>query len=182
MHLDAGVLEQAETEARRAIELDRTGLVEAAALRTLVDIQVSRGEFAEAGETAQRIHSMPSASVESFIPLSVRTLMARIALEQGRSVEAASAARAAVREAEQQAESRMALLAEVVLRQIEPDTPASPTSTARACPGRCACPCSPRTPATTSWPATSPGPPASRPTWSCSPTAAGWVATPSTGD
>ena len=68
---------------------------------------------------------MPSASVESFIPLSVRTLMARIALEQGRSVEAASAARAAVREAEQQAESRMALLAEVVLRQIEPDTPAT---------------------------------------------------------
>ena len=125
MHLDAGVLEQAETEARRAIELDRTGLVEAAALRTLVDIQVSRGEFAEAGESAQRIHSMPSASVESFIPLSVRTLMARIALEQGRSVEAASAARAAVREAEQQAENRMALLAEVVLRQIEPDTPAT---------------------------------------------------------
>ena len=33
----------------------------------------------------------------------------------------------------------MALLAEVVLRQLEPGTRARPTSTARACPGRCAC-------------------------------------------
>ena len=123
MHLDAGVLADAEAEARRAIELDPTGLVEAAAMRTVVDVQVSRGEFPEAAESAQRIHSLSSVNVERFVPLSVRTLMARIALEQGRSVEAASAARGTLREATQLAEDRMALLTEVVLRQIEPDTP-----------------------------------------------------------
>ncbi len=125
MHLDAGVLTDAETEARRAIALDPTGQVEAAAMRTIVDVQVSRGEFPEATESAQRIHSLTSANVERFVTLSVRTLMARIALEQGRSVEAASAARGALREAEKLAEDRMALLAEVVLRQIEPETPAN---------------------------------------------------------
>ncbi len=105
-----------------------------AALRTLVDVQVSRGDFAEAGESAQRIHSMPSASVESFIPLSVRTLMARIALEQGRSVEAASAARAAVRDAEQQSPRTGWRCWPRSCSARSSPTPPRPTSTARALP------------------------------------------------
>jgi DNA-binding CsgD family transcriptional regulator len=126
MHLDAGVLDRAEAEARRAIELDSAGgLVEAQALRTLTDIQVSRGEFVEAQRNAHDIVTRSSTSVERWIALSARTLLARIALEQGRSVEAASAARAAVSEAQEAAEDRIALLAEIVLRQIEPGAKAS---------------------------------------------------------
>ena len=95
MHLDAGALDQAAAEAQRAIELDVDGLVVAQATRTITDVLVSRGDFAAAQQSAQRILSDTSASLERWIVLSTRTLLARIALEQGRYVEGASAARAA---------------------------------------------------------------------------------------
>ncbi|MGI8645032.1 MAG: LuxR C-terminal-related transcriptional regulator [Nocardioides sp.] len=126
MHLDAGALDRAAAEAQRAIDLDADGgLVVAQATRTLTDLHVSRGDFADAQSCAGAITSDTSPTLERWIVLSARTLMARIALEQGRSVEAASAARAAMREARQVAEDRMALLAETVLRQIEPGSPVS---------------------------------------------------------
>ena len=125
MHLDAGALDQAAAEAQRAIDLDVDGLVVAQATRTITDVLVSRGDFAAAQQSAQRILSDTSASLERWIVLSTRTLLARIALEQGRYVEGASAARAALRDADRVAEARVALLAETVLRQLEPGTEAS---------------------------------------------------------
>lgn len=129
MHLDAGALDRAEAEARRAIELDAeaadVGQVVAQANRTLTDILVSRGDFAPAQRLAYEILSATH-NGEPWIALSARTLLARIALEQGRTVEAASAARAALRSAQELAEDRTALLAEIVLRQIEPGGPVSP--------------------------------------------------------
>ena len=125
MHLDAGALDLAAAEAQRAIDLDAGGLVLAQATRTITDVLVSRGDFAAAQQSAQRILSDTSASLERWIVLSTRTLLARIALEQGRYVEGASAARAALRDADRDAEARVALLAETVLRQLEPGTEAS---------------------------------------------------------
>jgi len=130
MHLDAGALDRAEAEARRAIELDAeaaaAGQVVAQATRTLADILLSRGDLAPAQRAAHEILSAASRTVEPWIALSARTLLARVALEQGRTVEAASAARAALRSAQELAEDRTALLAEIVLRQVDPGSPASP--------------------------------------------------------
>ena len=63
---------------------------------------------------------------ERWTLLSARTLMARVALEQGRPTEAASAARAVVRDARAVAEDRVALLAEVLLRHLDPSYEPTP--------------------------------------------------------
>lgn len=119
MHLDAGDLGQAETEARRAIEL---GVADAyltrQAQRTLVDVYVSRGDFVAAEEMADTV--MTGAKPEErWMALSARVLCGRIALEQGRLAEAHAAARAAYVESRALAEDRIALLAENLLRQID---------------------------------------------------------------
>ena len=121
MHLDAGDLTRAEKEAQRAIDLDHaTRSIVRQATRTLTDIAVSRGNFAAATRAAASIMASSDTNDERWISLSARILLGRIALEQGRTVEAASAARAVVRDAREIAEDRVALLAETMLRGLDP--------------------------------------------------------------
>jgi DNA-binding CsgD family transcriptional regulator/tetratricopeptide (TPR) repeat protein len=120
MHLDAGDLASAEVEARRAIELDPDGSITRQATRTLADVYASQGRFAEATEAA--VAAMPARTTgdERWIDLSLRTVLARIALEQGRIAEAIAATRAVVVEARELAEDRVGLLAETLLRNLDP--------------------------------------------------------------
>ncbi|WP_426245226.1 LuxR C-terminal-related transcriptional regulator [Nocardioides sp. LHG3406-4] len=122
MHLDAGDLTRAEKEAQRAIDLDTVSRsIVRQATRTLTDIAVSRGNFAAATRAAASIMASTEANDERWITLSARILLGKVALEQGRTVEAASAARAVMREARQLAEDRVALLAETLLRGVDRD-------------------------------------------------------------
>ncbi len=120
MHLDAGDLASAEIEARRAIDLDPDGSITRQATRTLADVYASQGRFAEA--TAAAVAAMPARTTgdERWIDLSLRTVLARIALEQGRIAEAVAATRAVVVEARELAEDRVGLLAETLLRNLDP--------------------------------------------------------------
>jgi DNA-binding CsgD family transcriptional regulator/tetratricopeptide (TPR) repeat protein len=120
MHLDAGDLASAEREAKRAIDLDPEGSMRRQATRTLADVYASQGRFAEAAQAA--VSAMPAriAGDERWIDLSLRTVIARIALEQGRVAEAVAGARAVVVEARELAEDRVGLLAETLLRGIDP--------------------------------------------------------------
>lgn len=120
MHLDAGDLASAEAEARRAIELDPDGSITRQATRTLADVYTSQGRFAEATDAA--VAAMPARTTgdERWIDLSLRTLLARIALEQGRIAEAVAGTRAVVVEARELAEDRVGLLAETLLRNLDP--------------------------------------------------------------
>lgn len=121
MHLDAGDLRTAETEARRALELGAvSGQILRQATRTLADVHVSRGDFKQAKAAAAAIMAGTEANDERWIGLSARTLLAKVALEQGRPAEAASAARAVVTDARALAEDRVALLAEILLRHLDP--------------------------------------------------------------
>ncbi|MBC2934101.1 LuxR family transcriptional regulator [Nocardioides sp. zg-1228] len=125
MHLDAGDLASAESEARRAIELDPDGSIGRQATRTLADLYASQGRFAEA--TRAVADAMPSRTTrdERWIDLSARTILARIALEQGRIAEAVAGTRAVVVEARELAEDRVGLLAETLLRGLDPTWVAS---------------------------------------------------------
>jgi DNA-binding CsgD family transcriptional regulator/tetratricopeptide (TPR) repeat protein len=120
MHLDAGEMQRAEAEARRAIDLDPEGSISRQATRTLADVYASQGRFAEAAQAAS--DAMPGRITrdERWIDLSARTVLARIALEQGRTAEAVAGARAVVLEARELAEDRVSLLAETLLRGIDP--------------------------------------------------------------
>ena len=178
MHLDAGDLASAEIEARRAIDLDPDGSITRQATRTLADVYASQGRFAEATEAA--VAAMPARTTgdERWIDLSLRTVLARIALEQGRIAEAVAGTRAVVVEARELAEDRVGLLA-TLLRNLD-RRGCPPTSYGRRCPGPSAFPCSPRTGATC-WPGGTPSElPDSPPTWSPWPTPPGWAATRST--
>ncbi|MBA3783018.1 MAG: helix-turn-helix transcriptional regulator, partial [Nocardioides sp.] len=122
MHLDAGDLTRAEKEAQRAIDLDAVSRsIVRQATRTLTDIAVSRGNFPAATRAAASIMASTDANDERWITLSARTLLGKVALEQGRTVEAASAARAVLRDARELAEDRVALLAETLLRTLDHD-------------------------------------------------------------
>ncbi len=129
MHLDAGEMHRAEAEARRAIDLDPEGSISRQATRTLADVYASQGRFAEATRAAG--DAMPGRITrdERWIDLSARTVLARIALEQGRIAEAVAGARAVVVEARELAEDRVGLLAETLLRGI--DSTWTPTEVAR---------------------------------------------------
>ncbi len=120
MHLDAGDLDQAEAEARRAIELDHgTDQIAPQATRTLAHALLVRGDFAHASELAHSLLTTRQ-NDEPWLTLSARLLLARIALEQGRQLEAATAAQRVYDEARDLAEDRLALLAQVELCHIEP--------------------------------------------------------------
>ena len=120
MHLDAGALVKAEAEARRALDLGAGSEITRQAARTLADVQVSRGAFREATATLTELLAARDHKDERWISLSARTLLARIALEQGRPTEATSAARAVVADARAIAEDRVALIAETLLRHLDP--------------------------------------------------------------
>ena len=120
MHLDAGEMELAEREARRALELDPEGSIRRQATRTLADVFTSQGRFAEAAQAAGDALPARMSRDERWISLSARTLLARIALEQGRIAEAVAGTRAVVIEARELAEDRVGLLAETLLRGLDP--------------------------------------------------------------
>ncbi len=120
MHLDAGEMERAEAEARRAIELDPEGSISRQATRTLADVYASQGRFAEAAQAAGDAMPARTSRDERWIDLSARTVLARIALEQGRTAEAIAGTRAVVIEARELAEDRVGLLAETLLRGLDP--------------------------------------------------------------
>ncbi len=84
MHLDAGDLDRAETEARRAIALDHgTDHIAPQATRTLAQALLVRGDFAAATELSRSLLTTRQED-EPWLTLSARLLLARIALEQGR--------------------------------------------------------------------------------------------------
>lgn len=120
MHLDAGALANAEAEARRAIALDPDGSISRQATRTLADVYASQGRFAEATQAAADAMPARITGDERWIDLSLRTVLARIALEQGRLAEAIAGTRAVVAEARELAEDRVGLLAETLLRGLDP--------------------------------------------------------------
>lgn len=120
MHLDAGDTARAEAEAKRAISLDPEGSISRQATRTLADVYASQGRFAEAAQAVSDAMPARISRDERWIDLSARTVLARIALEQGRIAEAVAGARAVVLEARELAEDRVGLLAETLLRGIDP--------------------------------------------------------------
>ena len=120
MHLDAGDLASAEAEARRAIDLDPDGSISRQATRTLADVYASQGRFAEATQAVAVAMPARITGDERWIDLSLRTVLARIALEQGRIAEAVAGTRAVVVEARELAEDRVGLLAETLLRGLDP--------------------------------------------------------------
>lgn len=120
MHLDAGDLASAEQEARRAIALDPEGSISRQATRTLADVYASQGRFAEATQAVSEAMPARMTRDERWIDLSARTVLARIAVEQGRTAEAVAGARAVVAEARELAEDRVCLLAETLLRALDP--------------------------------------------------------------
>jgi DNA-binding CsgD family transcriptional regulator len=125
MHLDAGDLARAEVDALRTIELGREdGYVVRQASRTLVDVYVSRGDFRQAQAMAGLVMT-GAPPEERWLALAARVLLGRIALEQGRLLEAGAAARAAYSEARDTGEDRIAMLAETLARQVDPSTEAS---------------------------------------------------------
>ena len=125
MHLDAGDLDHAEREARRAISLDHgTDHIAPQATRTLAHALLVRGDFATAAELSRSLLTTRQED-EPWLTLSARLLLAWIALEQGRQLEAATSVRRVRDEACELAEDRLALLAEVELCHILPaDQPA----------------------------------------------------------
>ncbi len=123
MHLDAGDLERAEAEARRAIALDRgTDHIAPQATRTLANALLVRGDLDRAASLARSLLTTRQDD-EPWLTLSARLLLARIALERGRRLESATAARRVVEEARDLAEERLALLGEVELSHIDGAAP-----------------------------------------------------------
>ncbi len=126
MHLDAGDLDRAEYEARRAIELDAgTDLIAPQATRTLANALLVRGDFGRASELSRSLLTTRQEE-EPWLTLSARLLLARISLEQGRRLEAATASRQVHAEARRIAEDRLALLAAVELCHTDPGSTAAP--------------------------------------------------------
>jgi DNA-binding CsgD family transcriptional regulator len=118
MHLDAGDLASARVDAERTLALGAGDpYVIRQVRRTLMDVCVSAGDFAQADKLAALIVDSPPPD-EVWIALSARTLQAKIAWEQGRLVEAASLALFARIQAQEIREDRIALLADTVHRTV----------------------------------------------------------------
>ena len=172
MHLDAGDLATAETEARRAAALGRADpYLVRQARRTLVDVFVSRGDFGPAEVLADEVMT-GARPEERWMALSAWVLRGRVALEQGQLHEGAAAARAVFEEARTLAEDRIALLAETLLRRSTRSVESRRRSTAVAAVGRPNTGCSSRTRVTTSAPVTL----CWRPEWP--PTSSSWPTAP----
>jgi DNA-binding CsgD family transcriptional regulator len=118
MHLDAGDLGSARADAERTLTLGQGDpYVVRQVRRTLMDVCVTRGDLAQAERLATQILDSPPPD-EMWIALSARTLQAKIAWEQGRLVEAQALAAYARDQARDLREDRIALLADVVHRQV----------------------------------------------------------------
>lgn len=124
MHLDAARLAEAEGEAQRVLALDSgDAAAELQALRTLADLYLSRGDFVQARRYADLTVQRADGPDELWLTLSADTILGRLALEQGRLAEAAAAARDVMARANAAGEDRVSVLADVLLRQAEPDAP-----------------------------------------------------------
>jgi DNA-binding CsgD family transcriptional regulator len=130
MHLDAGRLADARADAERTLALGAADAnVVRQVRRTLMDVCVSEGSFEEAEQLAALILDTPPPD-ERWMALSAQTLLARIAFEQGRLVEAESLASHAREQARAIREDRVALLADTSHRlvtgqaglQVDPET------------------------------------------------------------
>lgn len=118
MHLDSGNLAQARSDAERTLLLGQADpYVIRQVRRTLMDVCVADGDFAEAERLGALIVDAPPAD-EMWIALSARTLQAKVAWEQGRLVEAESLALYARAKAQEIHEDRIALLADTVVRLV----------------------------------------------------------------
>ena len=181
MHLDAARSTWRRPRPSAPSTSTRTGLVVAQATRTITDVLVSRGDFAAAQQSAQRILSDTTASPRA-LDRAVDAHPARPDRARAGSVRRGRlrGPRGAARRGPGRRGRGSRCWPRPCCASSSP-APRPPTSTARACRGRSGCRCSARTPATTSATATSPARPVSRRTWSCSPTAAGWAATRWTG-
>lgn len=120
MHLDAGRFGESEAEALRVLALESGDQpAEVQALRTLADVHVSRGDFTQGRRYAELTLERADGPDDVWLVLSARTLLGRIALEQGRVAEAAALARDVMARAAAAGEDRVGLLAEVLLRAAE---------------------------------------------------------------
>ncbi|MEI2775990.1 MAG: LuxR C-terminal-related transcriptional regulator [Tetrasphaera sp.] len=121
MFLDAGQLERARTEARSILDSDVVdSYVRRQAARTLMDAEVGEGHLAAAEMLAPDIID-GAAPQEHWLAIAARVLLAHIAWEQGRDLEAAAMARGARNEALDLAEDRVALLADILHRRVTGD-------------------------------------------------------------
>jgi len=124
MYLDAGQLDAARTEVDRIFALGcEDTYAERQARRTLMDVEVSAGNLATAEAIAPLIIDGATGE-EAWLGIAARVLLAQIAREQGRQVEALAAARAARHDAMARGEDRIALLADVLARRISCEPPA----------------------------------------------------------
>ena len=118
MHLDAGRLADARADAERTLALGAADAnVVRQVRRTLMDVCVCEGSFEEAEQLATLVLDSPPPD-ERWIALSAQTLLARIAFEQGRLVEAESLASHARERARAIHEDRVALLADTTHRLV----------------------------------------------------------------
>jgi DNA-binding CsgD family transcriptional regulator len=118
MHLDAGRLADARADAERTLALGAGDPnVVRQVRRTLMDVCVSEGSFEEAERLATQVTDSPHPD-ERWMALSAQTLLARIAFEQGRLVEAESLAGHARDQAREIHEDRVALLADTTHRLV----------------------------------------------------------------
>jgi DNA-binding CsgD family transcriptional regulator len=116
MHLDAGDLARARVDVERTLALGDPYVIRQVR-RTLMDLSVSCGDLATAESLVDDLVDGATGN-ELWIALSARTLQAKVALEQGRLVEARSLALFAREQARQHHEDRIALLADVVHRAV----------------------------------------------------------------
>lgn len=125
MFLDAGQLGLACREAQRAATLGMDvgdHYLTRQARRTLLDALVCLGDFDAALRSAEAV-TEGAPREQQWMALSAMTLLARIAFEQGRPVEAAALTRSARDQAETVAEDRVALLADTLHRRVSGQTP-----------------------------------------------------------
>ena len=128
MFLDAGDLEAARKEATLALEIGAAdSYLVRQTRRTLADIAVSRGRFAESEALCAQIITGASPE-ELWMALSAQILRGRMAFERGRVLEAQALARTAYDMGREAAEDRMALIAACLLRltgaRVDEATPA----------------------------------------------------------
>lgn len=118
MFLDAGQLDRARDAAASILASDvEDSYVRRQAARTLMDVDVGEGRLAAAETLAPAVID-GAAPEEYWLAIAARLLLAHIAWEQGRVLEAAAMARGARDEALDLAEDRVALLADILHRRV----------------------------------------------------------------
>lgn len=118
MHLDAGALQAARDEADRArILAAGDSYIVRQTLRTLADVAVSTGDFERARALCDEVITGCSAE-EQWMALAAQLLLARIAMEQGRAMEAEAIARAVDEGGREIAEERVVFMAQTFLRRL----------------------------------------------------------------